>query len=785
MKIKSMTAVFGKLTGQRLELAPGFNLIEAPNEGGKSTWAAFLKAMLYGIDTRDRDKKGYLADKNRYQPWSGAPMEGEITLEWQGRDVTIRRSPKGNTPFGTFEAVYAGTQEPVPGLTGADCGELLLGVGREVFERSAFLGQSGSLAIQSAPELERRIAALVSSGEEDVSYSQAEGRLKEWLNRRKVNKSVGRIPQLEGELARVKASREELEQLTGALNALAAEERGLRRRTEALEAELSAHKRLAQRDLDRRFTQAKEELDRAQADLDALRKEQARFGPIPHKEELKRAQGELAYLKALEPEIKQGEEALAQAEAELEEARTAARDDRFPGQTAEEAAESVKKAEGEYAAARKNAGTWSLMAKLVPVIGVLAAGGMVVLALAQGDAVSFPAVLTGVLFLVFTLALGVFNHSQARRSRAWGDQVLNRFSVKTPEELDGVLEDYRTRAAAADQAAQQVRLVREGLSDRQARRENSRKDLFDFVHSFAPEVKDLFGCSAALSRALNLGEREAVAHTRLEGAQRLYDALKAQGGQLEELGAPEPEVPQRTMEETAALLGTAQADLERTGRALSMALGRQKAVGDPAALLGTAQADLERTGRALSMALGRQKAVGDPAALAARQEELEGELERRSQEYQAISTALAALKEANAQLQERFSPELNRRAGEYLARLTGEKYTSLSLNRELEASAAGAGDVLPRRSLFLSKGTVDQVYLAVRLAVYDLCLREHHVPLILDDALAAFDQERMERALDLLVELSQEEQILFFTCQSREWAYLARTPGVERVALNS
>ena len=77
------------------------------------------------------------------------------------------------------------------------------------------------------------------------------------------------------------ASREELEQLTGALNALAAEERGLCRKKEALEAELSAHKRLAQRDLDRRFTQAKEELDRAQADLDALRKEQARFGPIP------------------------------------------------------------------------------------------------------------------------------------------------------------------------------------------------------------------------------------------------------------------------------------------------------------------------------------------------------------------------------------------------------------------------------------------------------------------------------------------------------------------------
>ena len=253
MNIKRMTATFGRLSGQTLTLAPGFNLIEAPNEGGKSTWAAFLKAMLYGIDTRDRDKKGYLADKNRYQPWSGAPMEGELVLEWQGRDITIRRSPRGNTPFGAFSAVYTGTEEPVPGLTAASCGELLTGVGREVFERSAFLGQSGSLAITAAPELERRIAALVSSGEEDVSYSQAEGRLKEWLNRRRVNKSVGRIPQLEGELSQVRASREELEQLTGALNALAAEERGLRRRKEALEEELAAHRQLAQLQLDRRY----------------------------------------------------------------------------------------------------------------------------------------------------------------------------------------------------------------------------------------------------------------------------------------------------------------------------------------------------------------------------------------------------------------------------------------------------------------------------------------------------------------------------------------------------
>ena len=102
MNIRSMTATFGKLDKARLEPGPGLNVIYAPNEGGKSTWAAFWRAMLYGIDTRDRDKKGYLADKNRYQPWSGAPMAGEIQLEWKGRNITLRRGPRGNTPFGSF-----------------------------------------------------------------------------------------------------------------------------------------------------------------------------------------------------------------------------------------------------------------------------------------------------------------------------------------------------------------------------------------------------------------------------------------------------------------------------------------------------------------------------------------------------------------------------------------------------------------------------------------------------------------------------------------------------------
>ncbi len=746
MKIKTMTASFGRLTGQRLALTHGFNLLEAPSEGGKSTWAAFLKAMLYGIDTRDRDRKGYLADKNRYQPWSGAPMEGELTLEWQGRDITLRRGPKGSTPFGAFSAVYTNTGEPVPGMTADVCGELLTGVGREVFERSAFLGQSGSLAITSVPELERRIAALVSSGEESVSYSQVESRLKEWLNRRKVNKSVGRIPQLEEELSRVRQQREELEQLTGALNTLSAEETELRRRKEALEEEMSLHRQRAQRELDQRLAQAKAELDLRRSELDSLRTEQSKFGPLPSQEALKRAQGDLAYLKALDEEIRQGEAALALREQELDQARAQAEDPRFPGMTGEEAAQKAQKDTAEY---QQHLTLGRAGLRRFPRLQLLGAAAFALLAVAElfRSGGLGPLFWAGAGLLLAFTAWGLFSLSAGKRELAAGAQVLERWGAASPEEITLLAQQYQERMDALDQAAQQVRLVREGLADRQARRDNSRRDLFGFVHAFAPEVTDLFGCSAALSRALGLGEREAVAAAKLEGAQRLYDTLLSQGGQELSPSSSELPAPGRTMEETAALLGTAQAELERTSRALNMALGRQKA-------------------------------AGDPAALAARQEELEEELARRSLEYRSISAALDALKEANARLQERFSPELNRRAGEYLAQLTSARYTALSLDRGLEASAASPEDVLPRRSLFLSKGTVDQIYLAVRLAVYDLCLEGHQVPLVLDDALGAFDDTRMGLALDLLLELSQTEQILFFTCHRRERDYLAGRPGV-------
>ena len=194
MKILKMSATFGALENASLTLSDGLNIIEAPNESGKSTWCAFLRVMLFGLSTRER---GALADKNRYAPWSGSPMQGRVDLcTDDGRLITITRdTARANAPMGRFRAVYTGTEDAVPSLTGENCGEMLLGIGREIFTRSAFIRQSG-MAVDHDAELERRIAALITSGEEDTSFSEAQRRLKDALNRRRLNSRVGLLPEL-------------------------------------------------------------------------------------------------------------------------------------------------------------------------------------------------------------------------------------------------------------------------------------------------------------------------------------------------------------------------------------------------------------------------------------------------------------------------------------------------------------------------------------------------------------------------------------------------------------
>ena len=740
MKIRSMKATFGGLDRRELALKDGLNVITAPNEGGKSTWAAFLRAMLYGVSTKERDRQGYIAEKNRYQPWSGAAMEGALDLEWRGEAVTLRRGPRGSAPFADFQAVYTATGEPVPGLTAENAGELLTGVPREVFERSAFVGQ-GAAAIDGAPALEARIAALASSGEEDVSYSQVERVLKDWRNRRQHNKT-GLIPRLEGELAQVEDTLARQAKAFRLTQEARREMERLQAQRAVLQAEEQAHRARAAAQRRRRWEEAQAALAEARAQVDALEAERTRHGAPPDTAVLKRAQEELNALNGLHTSRRLAEDQLAQAQTAEAEARRAAADPLFDGLGPDQAWQ-MASADGEEAGRAPGGGVLLALGGVLLVVGALGAGAAALGLLAAFWSLSTNAVLAAggvsAALAVAGLALVIVGALGRKRAAACRGELLSRYGAAAPEDILARANAYREKCSAAEAASGRRQAAEEALSALTEQDETTRAALLELVRPFAPGVTDAFGVSAALSRALSLDQRLATARVKLEGAQALAASLP----QPEAGPADNGIVPRFDPAETAARLKAAEDELSRL-----------------------------RSG--LAMAQGELNTLGDREALTARREEILEELYRRRQEHAALTAALDALEQAHSGLQARFSPALNRAAGEIFAKLTGGRYDKVTLTRQFEALAEESGGLMPRRSLALSQGTADQLYLAVRLAVCRLVLPgEDPCPLVLDDALANFDDERMALALDALTELARERQILLFTCHRREAAYLA------------
>lgn len=210
MILESMTATFGKLEGQTLTFHPGLNVIPAPNEWGKSTWCAFLLAMLYGIDTKSRSTQNALSDKEHYAPWSGSPMSGKIELIWNGRRITIERTSRGRIPLGEFRAYETESGLSVPELTASNCGQQLLGVERSVFRRAGFIRLS-DLPVTADEDLRRRLNALVTTGDESGEAVKLQKSLKE-LKSRICRKPGGQLPQLLEQQARLEEALEDIQE---------------------------------------------------------------------------------------------------------------------------------------------------------------------------------------------------------------------------------------------------------------------------------------------------------------------------------------------------------------------------------------------------------------------------------------------------------------------------------------------------------------------------------------------------------------------------------------------
>ena len=350
---------------------------------------------------------------------------------------------------------------------------------------------------------------------------------------------------------------------------------------------------------------------------------------------------------------------------------------------------------------------------------------------------------------VCAAALLIYNSIRLRRNKALTAQAEAERAA-----LQAQIDEYLTLQQSYDEAHDEAeRTAAAARSLHQSCREGLLQ-LLSLVRPFAPETANLTNLRSTLARAAE--KRRAMDEARQNARDtHLHCQLLEQ------------HLPQGPLPDPEAVLPRPTTGYAQVKEALPRAIGN-------------AQSARSR----LDALTGQLRGLGDRDALESRLQQKSEELTRLQGEYDAIARAMDALNRADQTLQNRFSPELGQRAADIFAQLTGGRYQQVLFDRSFALSAAPTGDASARDIRLLSQGTADQLYLATRLAICQMVLpEERRAPLILDDALANFDNDRMAAALEWLVQESARRQILLFTCHTREGEYLSGRSCVHQLTL--
>jgi len=707
MKIYRMQATFGKLENQTLELRPGLNVIEAPNEWGKSTWCAFLVAMLYGIDTKARTTQTVLAEKEKYAPWSGSPMAGRIDLNWNGRDITIERSSKGRVPFGVFSAYETDTGLKVEELTAANCGQTLLGVERSVFTRAGFV-RLADLPVTQDEALRRRLNALVTTGDESGTADVLAAKLKDLKNRCRYNRT-GLLPEAEAELAELERKIQDLSELKRQ-EKLTADQL---KQTEEYLNQLMNHQTAL------RFEEAKADAARIaethavyQTLTERLATLEEKCAALPSREtaeEKLRTAGELQQQwlsvqmeNRTLPDAPQPPEAVAA----------------FDGIPTDLLQQQVEDDHRRYVELKTQLGRNPALAWILGASGILGMIVCLVLNLWVGAALSAVVFAVGVLLLIT-------DKNRKRKTDKQLRQLTDRYRSIEPEQWQVSAQIYAHKKRAYEQQLQAYREARGDLDQRNKQISQALQALTlgSSVEVFAGQWQQVLA---------QWNEYEDVCRDQQQ-AKRHLDSIRQMA---------------RTAE-PPAFADTLNMPEEQTSRLISDYRLRQRQFQDR-----------------LSKLQGTMTAVGDEQTLQEKVQALRKRIAELEEYYSALTLAQQTLAEATEQLQRRFAPRIAERARVLFGAVTDGRYDRLNLTRDLAVNAGAEGETTLHSVQWRSEGTADQLYIALRLAVAEELTPD--APLVLDDALVRFDDRRLKNILALLQQMAQQRQILLFTCQSRE-----------------
>ncbi len=764
---------FGALKDFECDFSKGVNVIEGPNEAGKSTLGEFIKFIFFGLSAKTDGT--HISERKKYQSFKDGSAGGYMEFESGGKRYKIERTiiPDINgAGRETIRILDLETQEEC--LKGEDPAMYFFGVDGDVYAQTAYVSQSGGSGIER-PTIQEAIENMLFSGNELISTDAASKAIeKEALTLLYKNKKGGLIYDLT--LEKDKLSRQ------------IEEERAKNSRIIELDHSLKTLKE-QKAELDLKISACKIELDgcegrRTLEKLDALKDkefelreseekkqsyitEHSHEGFIPDNDYIQK-------ISALSSEVEFYNKELEKAK----ENKMTLGSDKIDT----EDMVLLNKVQADGGADQLNdffdnahrSSRSSLMTGIFFIIFTLIWGAIaaVFMFVDEISAISFAGftlyqggyVAIGISALILILSIVFFLRSRSLSKKI--DKKLDDYGATSEDDIFVALNSAMNRAsnqeiyieklAAAESACKRV-------EKEIASREN---DIRSECQKWGKEYTDVSSLDAILKEAQSvIGDIES-----------LNDEIKIKNAQLDVMKKSYADLSRENAEYAVNSAHTLPSDEE------------EKALLENMTSLRKDMDELSDTLRSSELELARIEATeGNIAELIDKYDAVSCRIDTLTKRHTMLTLALQSISKASADLRASISPKLSMRAGEYMRTATDDKYASLIISPAYTVKYginAGGDSFASKDEDYMSEGTRDIAYVSLRLALVGLIYKKELPTLVFDEAFARLDDNRLESMSSIIGKYAEESaQVFVLTSQKRDAEIISKTAKVTHIKI--
>ncbi len=753
---------FGKLRNFRIDFENGITEILGENGYGKTTLAAFIKAMLYGIpDNRDKEKI-----RKHYAPWSGGDFGGTLDIETEkGRYRIVRRF---TLKLGdTFELLSLES-----GLESKDYSENigfeLFGIDAESYEKSVYLPQR-EVDIKMTDPIGARLTGLLEDSSDMLDFTSAIERIKDRRrefehyrgNRGLIENTRDELAECERQIAEAEAKLRDAEQKKTEAGALEAEIAQIEKDIAALSEKLREEneKKLILKDheiyreLCRDREECREKLERTEREFK---------NGVPNKREIADAEN-------LSREIASARKKRAEAVSEdkdtweyeslkavFENGTPSAYELASKGMAARDIVEKREELSRLYTALPQKIEV-SAQKSQKGIIAVAGVGAVGLVLLIVGIALSAVLAVVGAIVLVAGLAIAaaaVVSQKKLAEQIGKAETANNEREIKLKEleekqrsleKLESSFEEFLLTYKKSAEGSDPERIM-EGLAKEVERYEKiaaEAKVLKERIESFDSEINEKEAKLVAfLEKYAFVGDNEKSPEEirelteRLERLKEDLDGYSAKAERFKKEKNIEEEIEYSSI------------DTDILESAISAARDKLREQSEQKSRLAEAAKRLDSDAEPLPFLKDKRL-------------ELSARIIEYSERKEIYDKTEKLLNQAKENLSSRYLLKMKNSFAEHFAALT-DNDREITLDAKLEIKLRE--DSGAKKAAEYSAGWQAVIALCMRLSLIDSLYETERPFLVLDDPFVNLDQEKLVRALRTLRELSKNTQIVYLTC---------------------